>query len=143
MIEIETLKELAAKLNFTMTEDEYNTLLVCLLVYLKSNYKEICDIMHIDDFVNISGVDDALKDAFSDVSIEDLSQIVLTGTNENIDKALEKTPEKRISIKEFLKEVKTDEDLYQELKEFIVEECIKDDVTVKAFLNKVDGIFKD
>lgn len=104
----------------------------------------------LDDVVERNGVDYVLDKINDDYAIAEYvandhycTQYFLDEMNSDMSNLIYDINHSSFNFKNFLKEVKEDEDLYKELKDFIVEECIKDDVTVKEFLNKVDGIFKD
>lgn len=47
-----------------------------------------------------------------------------------------------LRLTEILEEVMEDEDLYDELKKFVIEKCIDENVTLGDLLNKKDAIFK-
>lgn len=104
----------------------------------------------LDDVIERNGVDYVLDQINDDYAISEYvandhycTQYFLNELNGDMSNLIYDINHSSFNFKEFLKEVKEDEDLYQELKEFILEECIKDDVTVKEFINKKDGIFKD
>ena len=47
-----------------------------------------------------------------------------------------------LTLTDILKEAKENEDLYEELKNFVIEECIYENATVQDLIKKKDSIFK-
>ena len=47
-----------------------------------------------------------------------------------------------LTLTDILKEAKENEDLYEELKNFVIEECIDENATVQDLIKKKDSIFK-
>lgn len=47
-----------------------------------------------------------------------------------------------LTLTDILKEAKENEDLYEELKKFVIEECIDENATVQDLIKKKDSIFK-
>lgn len=101
------------------------------------------------DVVERNGVDYVLDNIDDNYSIAEYvandhycTQYCLNELNSDMSNLIYDINHSSFNFKNFLEEIKEDDELYQELKKFILEECIKKDVNTKAFINK-NGIFKD
>ena len=129
--------------------DEVVEKYVNLNEYIDNNPNEvdIDDVVH--DMVERGDTDtvlDMIDDAYGIAQYvandRYMTEYMLDEFHGNTDGFIDALNHSTLTLTEILEEVKENEDLYDELKKFVIEECIDENATISDLINNKNAIFK-